>query len=118
MLHEFEAFVALQRIWPENIADDLYEKVRSQFEGFADQMYFETEHDPDEARDEAHRLASLGETLGVDVSETVNNLESHAQELEDEADATANESDWSSGIDESVDCLDEEIVSMFKTLQT
>ena len=104
----FKVFVDSKELWPEDIADDLLNKVRNELESFADQM--DIESDPDEARDDAASLEALGEKLEVNVSATVNELESYAQELESGVEETSSQGGWRWKNNGNDDCLDDEIV--------
>jgi len=113
-MFDFNAFVKLHDGWPEIIADGLYEQVQKNLEDYVENIDYDS--DPDNVRDDAYRLQSLGEKLTVDVSSTVRNLEEYANNLEikvDETEEISASNDSDTLYDHS---NDDEILSMFSQL--
>jgi len=101
--------------FPEYVSLNDKESIKSYLEDIALELPYDT-NNPEQIRDDAEKLRSLANWIGVDLSNKIEELEDHATELESEAhpDDYGDEHRSSIGGDY---CSDEEIESLFLSLR-
>lgn len=118
-LDEFETLATVINTLPESFDEAEVKSVRVAFFEFADQYATECDFDnPDELRDEASRIGAVGDLLQVDTDVVQDALKERADniELEDPPDWDIDEEGCGGGAAD--ECSDEELDSIFGTLNS
>ncbi|MBI4680752.1 MAG: hypothetical protein HY753_06005 [Nitrospirae bacterium] len=116
-LDSIEFFWDFTNLFREIITDDIIESLREEFVEMAEQnpSYFPV--DPDICRDDAYKIENLAKRFKVDMTRRIEELENHAQALEEEQQRAFDDDYDSAGSWRSEECNDSDIDSLFSTLK-
>ena len=118
-LDKYETLATLMKMLPQLFLESDQETIRTDYSEFIDQYADECDIDnPDELREEASRIKTVGDFIQVDTSNAVNTLNESVQQIE----AEEVSSSWDEDDDQYAGggferCPDAELDSMFKTLE-
>ncbi len=115
-IDDYKDLTGFLNLFPDVVCEEERESIRSSFVEFASEFYL-GESDPDVIRTDADELRSIGEALGVNVSRQVELAESRAAEIEEEAPGGEEENYDYTGYAKLDYYSNEDIKSMFGTMQ-
>jgi hypothetical protein len=118
-IDEFEALAHVVDYVPGMLSDDEVREVSSAYTEFIESYVDECDMKPDELRDEAYRVSSIGNSLEVDTERAEEQLRERADAIEARAEEDRDwEPDYEGGGQSEADdvCSDADLDSMFGTL--